>query len=301
MKKSKNINEFIVKLFWGTYKKLIDRSQIAAIIFTCVITFMLFLLIEKDKSEIIYGISRTSWMAIITSLLAAAIFLIIQWLVSLFEKVKPLIFQDTWHELVEKYGLKKIYSQRGSSEIVKQYDELIKNARNRIWAFGMTNKHFVEQHKSTITNLIKKKGVDVVIAFWNPKTKMILNENEIKSIIGIQEIIEDNTESINIEGKIKSRQKGFTNEIVNVKIKGRIKIINISSPTNISCFIIDDEVFFFPYLSGPDSTDDPAFHCSASIGIGKRIYEHFINLLTKQELVECVYENDKNKIKINLL
>jgi hypothetical protein len=281
---------------------MLDKSKISSIFLTAIIAFFVFLVIERDHAQSIWGVSRDSWQSVATSILAAAIFLFIQWIITLLQETEPILYKNSWNEFVNTFGLKKIYNQRGSREIQKLYSKLIQNAKYRIWAFGMTNKHFVHQHKDQVLKKLLKQNIDVVIGFWDPNTVITNSKTQIsKPIIDIQNYIENNTESKNLQVIIEKRQKEFIKDLQKHKVKGTLKIINISIPSNISCLIIDDDVFFFPFLSGPDSTNDPIINCCLENGIGKSVFEHFDQVLKKNELFDTVFEQNKGLVQISTL
>lgn len=302
MGNSTNLRTFFVRSFWSCYKTMLDKSKISSIFLTAIIAFFVFLVIERDHAQSIWGVSRDSWQSVATSILAAAIFLFIQWIITLLQETEPILYKNSWNEFVNTFGLKKIYNQRGSREIQKLYSKLIQNAKYRIWAFGMTNKHFVHQHKDQVLKKLLKQNIDVVIGFWDPNTVITNSKTQIsKPIIDIQNYIENNTESKNLQVIIEKRQKEFIKDLQKHKVKGTLKIINISIPSNISCLIIDDDVFFFPFLSGPDSTNDPIINCCLENGIGKSVFEHFDQVLKKNELFDTVFEQNKGLVQISTL
>lgn len=65
-------------------------------------------------------------------------------------------------------------------------------------------------------------------------------------------------------------------------IQGHLRILNLSMVTYISCMVIDQEVFFFPYLSGDDSNGSPMIYCDATRGIGEQVFGHIDNLINNK-------------------
>jgi len=75
-------------------------------------------------------------------------------------------------------------------------------------------------------------------------------------------------------------------------MKGQWRIANVSCVTNFTCMIVDDDVFFFPFLSGPDSTNNPTVWCSATHGVGRAIVDHIEKLLANSDIC-CVVQSSQ--------
>jgi hypothetical protein len=257
------MDKFFAVLFWKSLRRLINKS-------------------------------KNSWLSVTASMFAATLFLFLQSFMNLINSTEDNLYKLKYEEFVETFKLKEIFPQRGSIDIVNLYQKLTKKAEKRIWAIGMTNRHFIDQHKDSITKALQNHNIDIVIAFWNPTSTIesIINGKQKKhNMLDIQYALEDAASSnTNWEDSIKERQRKFKNHIEeNSPLKGELRIVDLSHPTNFTCFVIDDELFFFPFLSGPESTNDPTIHCNITDGIGKRIYDHFDRVLNGNFIVDTVY------------
>jgi hypothetical protein len=84
--------------------------------------------------------------------------------------------------------------------------------------------------------------------------------------------------------EIRDRQDELKNLIEKERslIQGNLRILSLSMVTYISCMIIDQDVFFFPYLSGDDSNGSPMIYCDSSRGIGEQVAGHIDNILNNR-------------------
>lgn len=267
-------------------------------------------------------LSRAAWLGICGSIFASAVFWGVQALIALFNRAKRDTYEQTYKELVEECGLNTIYTLKGGDEACQEYKRLIEGAKKRIWAVGMSNRNFSRQHLGTILELVKRNSsMEVVIAFWNPDTHLewkATNNSagelgEKARLSGVQpnqetekrspEIVDTattNYDSIRlpvfvVQATLEERAPGSAKEIVDRQnelkdaiekqrsdLQGNIRIVNLSMVTYISCMVIDQDVFFFPYLSGDDSNGSPMIYCDATRGIGAQVVGHIDNLLNKK-------------------
>jgi hypothetical protein len=293
------MNKYVSKLFWQLLRQSIDKIKIITIILCVLIPFLLVWGIES-RSAPFCGINADSWRAVAGSIFAASLFLTIQSFIFYLKDTKESLYKKQYDKIIEENGIKSIYTQRGGNDVIGIYENLIKNSERRIWAIGMTNNHFCKQHFDKIldkmdTNKSSGKTIDVVISFWNPNISFYDDDKKerLHKIIDVQHIIEGNNGK---QHDIKDKIYKLIEKVEKRKLKGTFKIVYTSLPSNFTCFIIDDDVFFFPFLSGPDSTNDPTIHCDASKGIGKSITAHIEKIIepTYSDFTSIVYQ--KNKI-----
>lgn len=299
------MNKYFSQQFWKLFKLTIKRSEIIAIILSAAISFLLFALIEKNKQGIFWGISVDSWRAVASSIFAASLFLFIQWIIAQLKHTEDNFYKIQYVNLIENNGIKSIYYQRGGENIIALYKQLIANSKRRIWAIGMTNNHFCDQHFDNILDRMEKRRgdfgsgnpIDFVVSFWNPSISFFddaKNQN-LEKILEIQSFIEKGSfPHSNWQKIVESKKNELIKKIETRRnLKGNFKITYTTLPTNFTCFVIDDDVFFFPYLSGPDSTNNPTIHCDSLKGIGISITNHLEKLLKTSEVVDTVYQNSK--------
>lgn len=286
------MNEFFVRLYWATLRKIINKSNLMVLVLTGIISYLIFCLGEYSREFSFLSIPKATWVAVTASVLASTLFFCIQSLINYLRDGEICTYKHFYERIIDGFGVKEIYDQRGCSEIKEVYKLQISESTKRIWAFGMTNRHFVDQHFNKIIELITSKDIDVLITYWNPSAYLVDESNGKKShILEIQQKLEGNA-AYDADWK-KSIEKDQARLIERVSklagTKGTLRVANITTPSNFSCLIIDDDIFFFPFLAGPESTNDPMLYCSGSVGIGKAIFTHFSKITNDSEVVKIVY------------
>ena len=278
---------------------MINKSEIISCTSIFIIALLAFYIVENHNAEdIVWGITIKSWTAVFGSLLAASIFLLVQFIIRITGEAKDKIHKEQYNHLCEEQGIKKIYAQRGSNEIVDLYKSLIKKSSRRVWAIGMTNRHFCDQHFDIILPKIKSiKDFECIVSFWNPNINLVSSDSTFhENIISIQEMIENGVSNrADYVSVLNERTDRLTQKINDVNYpKGSIKLIYTSIPTNFTCFVIDNDIFFFPFLSSPESTNTPTIHCDATIGIGLQILNH-VDSITKNGKINIIVYDKKRK------
>lgn len=293
------LRRFFVASFWGILVSLFERSRVISLFVIGLIAMLIFLLVAGyEETGTLLGIPIFFWIGVAGSVLAAFIFSLLVWIIDLLGQAKTRFHEEYYNSIGKTQGVKNVISQRGDDNTVNLYSKCLKNARIRAWAIGMSNTHLVHQHTDAFLKLLQSYEIDVVIVFWSPFTKLLTPKHTVQQrcILAVQEMIEKNISTeTNWETSIRGRQDHLKRVIgAPPNIRGRFRIINISRATNFSCFILDDEVFFFPFLGGPDSTNEPTIHCDATLGIGKRVVDHIDRLINgpiSTELCEIVYDS----------
>jgi hypothetical protein len=301
------MDKYFSLLFWKALRLSIRRSNMVLLVISFIISFLLFKIAENsDATGKFMGLSDESWLSVTASMFAATLFLFLQSFIGLISATEENVYRQKYREYVDTFELRNIFSQRGAPDILAVYESIIRNATKRIWAIGMTNRHVIDQHTDSIVNAIRRHPIDVRIAFWNPASKIQIahrEEDKLASLIDIQCELEDGAAGhANWDSTIKGRQNRLKARVEESgSCEGMIRIINISLPSNFSCLVVDEDLFFFPFLSGPESTNDPIIHCSANGGIGKRVYEHFERIMESGLVSETIYHRDANEDIIDRL
>ena len=288
------MNEFFVRSYWISLRKIINKSSFAALSLTALTSYFIFCMGEYTTDFTFLSISKATWVAVTASVLASTLFYFIQSLINFLKEGEKCTYKDAYDNIIDGFGVKAIYDQRGSSEIQEAYRQRVESCSKMIWAFGMTNRHFIDQHFTKIGELLRDKDIDCLIAFWNPSAFLDdQSSGSRKNILEIQQNLESNlTSDADWKTSIEVLQGRVIERIQKLlPIKGKVKIANVTTPSNFSCLIIDDDVFFFPFLAGPESTNDPMLLCSTKVGIGKAVLSHFRKLVSDTEVVELVYES----------
>jgi len=296
------MKRFFTARFWGILGTMFEKSKLISLFVIGLIAMLIFLLAASYKgTESFLGIPIFSWIGVAGSVLAAFIFSLLVWIIELLGQAKTRFHEEYYNSIGRTQGVKDVISQRGDDNTVNLYSKCLKKARTRAWAIGMSNNHLVRQHTDVFLELIQSHEIDIVIVFWSPFTKLLTPKHPVnqRCVLAAQEMIENEVPTdTNWETIIQGRQDDLKRVIgTALNIRGRFRIINISGVTNFSCFILDDEVFFFPFLRGPDSTNEPTIRCDATLGIGKRVMEHIDRLINgpiSTELCEIVYDSRGN-------
>jgi len=305
---SSNRDKLFATLIWKSIRGLITFSSFATVLLMTI--FSVFVLVYAENlasnpqnlNQKIFWLSKAAWLGICGSIFASAVFWGVQAIIALFNRAKRDTYEQTYRTLVEDFGVNTIYELKGGNEACHEYKRLIERANKRIWAVGMSNRNFSRQHMPTIIESIKNNSsLDVVVAFWNPDAYLVVQNSRLEDARSIGQTEKDpNRNKLMLpvfvaQATLEERAPDSAKEIrerqnelkeliqrENSAIKGNLRIVNLSMVTYISCMIIDQEVFFFPYLSGDDSNGSPMIYCDASRGIGKQVAEHIDNLLNNK-------------------
>lgn len=291
-----NCYRYFCHLMWRVLFTLIKKSRFVGLIGTFVLSIIFFAIFYQFKNDsILFGINVQAWQAVTGSLFAATIFAIITSIIEVFRDGYKEITENYYNDIAIGQGLHSVFPQKGSVEAQSSYRNSLRNAKDRVWAFGMTNGNLIDQHWSDIRNLLGRNSIDVVIAFWSPHSKLITPRHSVKErhILTVQDMVEKGSASaqVNWDKMIEERQSWIKAAFGEIKSpQGRLRIISISKVTNFSCFIIDNHVYFFPFLHGPHSNNEPMIYCDAVAGFGKNIAEHCHKTLNGGKLSEEICE-----------
>jgi hypothetical protein len=195
-----NRDRLFVCLVWKTLRGLITYSSLATVLLTTAVSIGILLFAERIAERSNYslsvqeqriqnpgdsvvptkfwGLSKAAWLGVSGSIFASAVFWLVQGTMYLFSEAKKDTYEETYTRVVQECGLTTIFGRKGGDQATKEYKRAIKEARERIWAIGMSNKHFTLQHMDTILDLIKRESsLEVVIAFWNPDAYLTVRKN----------------------------------------------------------------------------------------------------------------------------
>lgn len=277
---------------------MIDRASIFVIILTALLSYLLFLIVElTSPSETFLSISRQSWHAIVGSILAASLFLCIHSLIGLLRTARTDVHSTFYKNIAEDFGLLSIFAQRGQDDAQAIYATLLKGAHNRVWAFGITNKHFLQQHSSTLVDLMRHRQIDIVISFWDPLATLSVStpdQTSTEGIIQLQHRLEGaGPYSADWDGHVQRCIDKIAGDLAQLsKPTGRLRVFAVAHAANFTSLVIDDHVFFFPFLVGPDSTNDPMLHVTADRGLGKRIVRHYETVIAAQSVARILFDSE---------
>jgi len=287
---------FVSSWFKALYRLLRNVNWIAIFI-TLVIAWLFLAITESAQQTAVFaGFSKTTWAAVGGSLFAASLFLTVQSFIDAIKKAEADTYRDFYEDLALDFGVKSIYEHRGTSATNMTYRTLMEGATHRIWAIGMTNRHFIKEHASLIVEKLRNKPIDVIVAFWHPDAKLQLpNQGRTAppSIIESQARIEGVAGNADEWSKMVIQQENTLLRLVDAlpAVRGNLKILHLAIVTNITCLVVDDDLFFFPFLARVESTDDPTIHCTADAKLGSKIVQHFENLFANDNA--CTVSNER--------
>ncbi|WP_151950683.1 hypothetical protein [Aliarcobacter butzleri] len=274
------MNKMIVNLLIGLFKM---REVWILLIFLCLFIVITILLNYIDNSSII--------LSVLSSIIASILILFCYRFFDGKDRINTKIFK--------KFGIKDLYSKK--TDAVDDFTDCIKNAKKRVWAIGMTNGAFIREQKDNIANTLERNdGLDVKIVYWDDCTKVIKRDNN-KSIIDIQKALESQL-SINCLNDISDSNSIQTiqGSIVQLKAKisvehqERVEIGFLSIPSSFSCLLIDNDLYFFPFLCGKESNISPMIRCHAKKDIGQPIVKHFEHIFEQKGIYTKIKLNSSN-------
>ncbi|MFD0735893.1 hypothetical protein [Planotetraspora mira] len=251
---------------------------------------MLLLLVELSDRNDLFGLSKATWLSVVGSIFAAALFLFIESTVRAINVTEKNVEQELYRRLVHEQGILDVHNQRGDDRVTELYRKLISNAETRIWAIGMTNGHFVIQHLPAICERMVKRPLDVIVAFWDPEASILRPQSYEGStapisLLSLQSHLEGkHIQDDDLTQTVRRRQDQIRSAIEPLTpLIGHIRIFEIAHVANFTCLVVDDQVFFFPFLAGPDSTNNPTIRCATDGRIGEAILHHLSHLLGSKE------------------
>ena len=272
------------KMIVNSIIKLFKMKEIwILLIFLSVFIVITVLIAYIDNTSVI--------LSVLTSIIASIIMLFVYRFFDGKDRINTDIF--------EKFGVKNLYSKK--TDAVIDFTNCIKKAKKRVWAIGMTNGAFIREQKDYIAdNLKENKELDVKIVYWDDCTKVIkLNNN--KSIIDIQKALEtqmsinclNDINDSNTMKEIQDSIRQLKNKI-SVEHQGKVEIGFLSIPSSFSCLLIDDDLYFFPFLCGKESNIAPMIRCDAQKDIGQPIVKHFEHIFNQKGIYTQIKLDSSN-------
>jgi hypothetical protein len=204
-------------------------------------------------------------------------------------------------------GLRAILSQKGDRISNDHYTSLVANAQSKLYAIGFTNNEFTDKHLPCIKELLTTTpALDVVISFWNPFANVQIEPIELPGystqtvtstpcVQSFSTLTGRSREIAQVRDEVGNRIGQIIKDVEilksNALLKGRLRIMLLAVPINISGMIIDDAVLFSPYLVGEQSHNCPMFRFEvgrSESDVAKRLYQHFDNLVNKSPSPERI-------------
>ncbi len=291
------MNKNFSRLYWCSLKSTIKASPWLAAGIIIFISFLIILIVEGrlEEEPLFLGLSKSSLLTISGSLLASSLFWVFNKVIHLLDKSRSSLVDEYFERIHNTFGLKEIFDQRGGKDILDLYEKLINKAERRVWAIGMSNQGFTGKNLDKVLERCKKiPDIEVKLIFWNPRAKMIV-EDKNTHFHEIQAKLESGVDSktdwpLRVDDQVKSLESKVSTRL-------NVKVYYVSIVTNISGLIVDDDIFFFPFLSRDHSNKDPHMHFDATRGIGKLIADHYAKILKSEYCKPC--HPRKNTASVN--
>lgn len=280
------MNKAFVNKFWGVAASGLRASSWVVALFLCLAATLFTVWVQAETQSFrLFGMSRVTLLAVGSSMLASTIFWILHELLSLLKTTPEKVESEYFERLQKSAGIHSVHPQRGGEDAQRAYSRMIARARNRIWAVGMTNGAFVDQHfEKLISRCRERRGIDARICYWDYECQLNLPSGKTIELFEAQERLEKGVETSGVEWNAKMREqlgKVLGRLDSEDDLRSAIRVFLFAIPTNISVLVVDDDLFFFPFLSNSASNFDPHIHCSASCGVGGRIVGHYEKIMGK--------------------
>jgi hypothetical protein len=250
------------------------------------------------------GLSKDIVLKVVGSLLASAVFyLVLNLLLAL--KQAPLTVEHSYFERIHgSFGIIEVYDQRGGTSALAQYCELLGDAKMRIWAMGITNRRFLQTNFDILVRaLLSSPSMDIRLIFADPTLNVSWDQAEENGVrkspvagINLQMHLEGQApEHTDWRRHLDQYLERLETELPASEKVGTIRILTFRSICFSTCFVIDDDVFFFPMLARVDSAQDPTIHVGANSVLGRCIIDHMNRVCGSVGYSQCIYENKETK------
>jgi hypothetical protein len=190
-----------------------------------------------------------------------------------------------------RFGVKEIFIQRGGTDALNVYRELIAAANKRIWAVGLTNRRFLFQHSDDVAHALRRSpGIDARIVFADPELSLDWNGGKIGAI----------NAQVHLEQRAPSHAdwaRTFQEHLDRLRLlpygpdAGHLRVFIVRSICFSTCFVIDDDVFFFPMLARADSGQDPTIRVGVDSVLGMSLIDHLNTIFDSADYCLCVYDS----------
>ena len=185
----------------------------------------------------------------------------------------------------ETYGISDVIPNKSGKDAIDLYTSSIKDAQVRVWAMGISNNQFIDQHLKNIqARKLLKPTLDVKILFFDPESTV--SNGRIKK----------GTPLINLfdfpEKIYSSNKRPFNVRDHSEKVKQDPSLASayfVTLPSYFSMLVIDDRVFFFPFLAiAEDAASNPIIVLNAQKNLGSKLVKHFEKLASNALLCHKV-------------
>lgn len=225
-----------------------------------------------DNARVL-NFERPVLLSIMTSVAASAAFFAVIETLRYFSDQKTAAITQRLERFEKELGIRDVFSSKSEREIVRKYKRAVAGARTRVWAVGLSNNQFLEQHSDTIKQQRRAHAnLDVRVHFFDPAATVSNAPAGISSLPLIN--LFDFPTSLYQSDKRKSAARAFAARILaDTELRARVFFILV--PSYFSLMIVDEIAFFFPYLAAPeDASSNPMMMVDTAGEIGIRLVQH---------------------------
>lgn len=272
-------------------------SNLVRLIYICVgviifllsgwVAIYLFEALKNDPSHLVLGIPTTYWIGLVGSVSASGIFFSVS--ESLRWSFDSSVYRQ--HQRLQYFerhvGLIDFFDQKGSDSANSDYSNAIKKAEYRVWAFGISNGEFINEHLDTIIQKKKKLAtLDVCICFVDPDTKIVLHGDCEQADLSFVQLFDtmrsttiavDDVQRVRIGAAIVNKAAAEASVAIDVKA--------VTSAGYISAMVVDNVIYVFPFTAvSKDNTRTPYMKISVDSQLGIAFYD-FLSHLKRHEVL----------------
>lgn len=262
-----------------------------AIIFILFALYMTIWVQDMPPDGRILNMQQPVLLSVVTSVAASAVFFFVV------EALRSYIDRDTvenasrLHRLQNEIGIREVYASKSQREIIAEYKRTIATARYRIWALGLSNNQFVDQHSLAIRHRKHAyPGLDVRVHFFDPDAT-VCSPAITDSDFPLVNIFDFPTHLYRSEKRKQDAHSFAQRVLADRELDARVFFVLI--PCYFSMMIVDDTAFFFPYLMAPeDASSNPMMMVDTTGEIGARLVDHVAQLSANPLLCRECKTND---------
>lgn len=276
--------------YWRALVAVIPAGHWLACVIVSSVAMVVYRIVQQvpEHTQLLL-MDKESWLAMSRSICASAIFFLVTEAIVKIRNVPKNVQEQFSERMQSKLGLTDGFVQRGSTDALAAYEDVLRHAEKRVWAIGCTNARFC-QREETISRLMTAKDsrVDVRIVFLNPDALVRWNGHE-RALVSLQTSQENGTghHGMGIGDRI-ARLRVLAAGLTGAT--GRLRVYKLTTACLFTCLLVDDCVFFFPMLARSDSGQDPTLLATTREPVGKALLEHFTKVLAVPEFSEVVFQ-----------
>jgi len=229
-------------------------------------------------------------LKVVGSLLASAVFLLVMNLLLALKHAPASVEQKYFESIHGGFGIKDIYRQRGGADALALYEKLLDGASSRIWA--ITNRRFVNSHFYRLEPALNcSVSIKIKIVFADPSFEVSWAGGRDTGINLQMRLEQQATPETKWKQYFEDGPLETLRQLPSGANVGDLEVMILRSICFSTCFVIDDDVFFFPMLAGVDSGQDPTIHVGAHSVLGRCVIKHMECIFHSSEYCELIYSN----------